>query len=70
MVYVVRYHTESGDEGFLGVFTEEPNDSHLSTLVRKNHPDEIVDGVSYLSWVVHHLPISELPPETDILEYL
>lgn len=42
-LYVVTYHTESGDRGVEGVFNAKPDDGHLATLTRINHPDEIED---------------------------
>lgn len=69
MVYVVSYLTESGDRGIAAVYTQEPNKRQLATLMRKNFPEEVVDGVSYVrfegDWEVLH---TSLPEESEPLE--
>lgn len=52
MIYVVSYHTESGDRGVVGYFKKKPTDKQLRAWFEKNMPDEFEDGHAYVYWQV------------------
>jgi len=64
-VYVVLYHTESGDRGVVGYFLKEPTDGHLTAYFRALMPDEFVkEGRQtrrYVFWEVQRLTLEALP---------
>lgn len=68
MIYVVTYITESGDRGVLAAYKEQPTDAHISTEVIEKRPWEVEDGVSYLHWEVHEIPITDLPEPSEVLD--
>jgi len=36
----VTYHTESGDRGFVGVFSREPTEEELATIAEQDYTEE------------------------------
>lgn len=71
-VYVVKYHTESGDSGVVGWFDEYPTDGHLTAYFNKLMPDEFFkdkDGeVRYIFWEVWELDHEQLPKPVKPVE--
>jgi hypothetical protein len=62
-LYLVSYSTESGDTGIVGLFNQLPTDQHLEAITENQYPDEIEDGVSYISYTVKRIDkIETLPP--------
>ncbi|UTU07778.1 hypothetical protein CcrC1_gp093 [Caulobacter phage C1] len=41
--WAITYKTESGDEGFYGVFNEEPTDEHFMAIAMEDFPDEVIE---------------------------
>ncbi|AXQ69128.1 hypothetical protein HOU02_gp104 [Caulobacter phage CcrBL9] len=41
--WVVTYKTESGDEGFYGVFNEEPTDAHFLAFALEDFSEEVIE---------------------------
>ena len=65
-IYVVPWHTESGDDGVLGYFTEEPTEEQLTQLFYEIMPYEFEymgtpDACRLVFWTVHELPMRALP---------
>jgi hypothetical protein len=60
-IYIVTYHTESGDEGVEGFWTEKPTDHHLETYFREHNEEEFDDGGRTIFWEVHELESIPLP---------
>lgn len=72
-MFAVTYTTESGDEGFVGVFSEEPTDGHLSAIAKRDFPWEVVeDGDEIfmcMSFQVYPVTeIKELPEPIDPID--
>lgn len=45
LVYVVSYTTEpGGDTGIAGVFSQEPTERHLTAIVKRDFPHEIIEA--------------------------
>lgn len=50
MACIITYYTESGDDGFVGVFNTKMTDAQWFQWVDENMPDEIVweeDGTAF-----------------------
>ena len=60
-IYVVMYHTESGDRGVVGYFNKKPTDGTLSAYFKELMPDEFIDGCRYVFWEVWELEEEKLP---------
>ena len=82
-VYVVDYHTESGDRGVLGYFNREPTEGQLSALFFNLMPDEFIDEEGdtwsgpgtdsalikrYVFWEVNELYPMKLPKAIEEIE--
>lgn len=44
---VVTFHTESGDEGVVGVFSREPTKRELNIIAAREYPEEHECGCIY-----------------------
>ena len=64
-IFVATYVTESGDQGVLGYWTEEPTEEQLTAIFKNWMPDEFVedeDGACrYVFWELTELEFGELP---------
>ncbi len=52
-LYAVTYNTESGDEGFAGLFDYKPTDNDLKAFGEENYPEEHEDGDCTIYFKVH-----------------
>lgn len=66
-MFVVTYSTESGDSGVAGVFSEFPDEGHLSAIAVRDYPHEVVedDGEPFkcISFTVHTVDGLQALPE-------
>lgn len=74
--YAVTYKTESGDEGFVGVFNEEPTEGHLLAIALEDYSGDVIEEeddegnplyILYIYFTVHEVEnVLDLPePSTE-----
>lgn len=64
-LYVVYGTSESGDFYVAGIYDAPPTDDQLSAIIRKEFPQEIEDGTSYLRLQYETVDSVEALPEPD-----
>jgi hypothetical protein len=47
-IWLIKWNTESGDEGIFGFFTKKLTKKQLDHYITKHAPDEFYDGECYI----------------------
>jgi hypothetical protein len=56
IIWIIKWHTESGDEGVDGYYTVKPTDEQIKASFRRDMPGEFEDGEDpYIYWKVIEL---------------